>query len=695
MNELHDYPISNSDHRPTGTVHTISQSGARIDAVGAFFESNDGPVTINPEVRAQALPDENRINRHLYSAPPWYVFPPEWRKAYAELVNALPHNRVVIVVAPRGYGSTTFSLRLLARETASSTELVRLETDWTSPKVGRLPCRRNVACQLDLQDSDSDRFDTSFIDNLAEHSRRLRNLDSYLVLSVAEDLWTECGASVPAGVTKVHLAAPPKALEVVESHLRYKDHGYLIPCVNSSKAQEHLSGHNVIDAVRAVETVIQIWEDFQRQAPPQKLKDAEAAKESGSVADFIQTDVETALDDWQEKLNSFFGTAKAGPQVLSVEDRCLLLALGLRQRGVAEDIQADARELEDLLKSDGPGKRKRKVNAYAMFSGPGLRTRMTALGATIDRHDHVTYKQTGFGEAALLYVWENYADMRDLLVKWMIGRAKQDRTAQDPAIRTLIRLLLRAKGSDRLSVVRDEALRQNRHEVIVHVMADCSRDEHMGRRTRALLYDWAGQRSVETQRIVIRVCQAILTDNHDVALVRLCRIADSPASPQVQREILSEFRKIAKDSAAAAIIMNRVVDLQRKGQMPMSSKLALLALMDVEHEHLPWLLTYEHQDLDVMDGLRELLADLDLLAATGPPLIRWFELCAHDLQLSRRLLKVVADALRRHRDVATWLRLIKELDITLSDGSTVKDQLGVLLFGGAPIAAVPVERADA
>lgn len=696
MSELHDHLAPNSADDLIPAVHAIAQGEARIATVGALFESNDGQVTIQQEIRTQTLPDETSVDRDLYSAPPWYVFPPEWRQAYTTVVDALPDNRVIIVVAPRGYGSTTFSLRLLARETVSSVELVRLEADWSAPKVSRLPCRRNIAYQLDLQDSENDRFDTSFIDNLAGHSRRLRELGSYLVLSVAENLWTDHGASVPIGVTKVHLTTPPKALEVVESHLRYRDQGHLIPCVNSSEAQEQLSGHNVIEAVRAVETVIQVWEDFKRQASSQKLEEAEAAQKSGSVVSYIQADIDTALDNWQDKLNSFFGTGKTDTEILSVEDRCLLLALSLRQQGAAGDIQSDARALEDLIKTDGSGNGKRKESAYAMFSGPGLRPRMTALGATIDRRDHVTHKQTGFGEAALLYVWENYEGMRDLLVKWMVGRAKLERQGQDPAIMALIRLLLRTQASDRLSVVRDEALAQNRPQLIVHVMAECSRDEHMGRRTRALLYDWADQRSEKAQRVVIRVCRAILADNYDVALVRLCRIADLPASPQVQREVLSEFREIAKDPTAAAMLMNRVVGLQRKGQIPASSKLAMLALMDAEHEGLPWLLTYKHQDIDVMDGLRELLADLKLLADTVPPLIRWFKSCAHDRQLSVRLLKVVADALRQHRDVATWLRLIKDLDvITMSDGSPVSDQLGVMLFGDAPTATVPVEPADA
>src|SRR5690606_3872600 len=150
--------------------------------------------------------------------------------------------------------------------------------------------------------------------------------------------------------------------------------------------------------------VIQVWEDFKRQASSQKLEEAEAAQKSGSVVSYIQADIDTALDNWQDKLNSFFGTGKTDTEILSVEDRCLLLALSLRQQGAAGDIQSDARALEDLIKTDGSGNGKRKESAYAMFSGPGLRPRMTALGATIDRRDHVTHKQTGFGEAALLYV---------------------------------------------------------------------------------------------------------------------------------------------------------------------------------------------------------------------------------------------------------------------------------------------------
>ena len=45
---------------------------------------------------------------------------------------------------PTRYGSTTFSLRLLARHTSDDAELIRLEADWDR-KVGKLPLERNRA----------------------------------------------------------------------------------------------------------------------------------------------------------------------------------------------------------------------------------------------------------------------------------------------------------------------------------------------------------------------------------------------------------------------------------------------------------------------------------------------------------------------------------------------------------------------
>lgn len=50
-------------------------------------------------------------------------------------------------------------------------------------------------------------------------------------------------------------------------------------------------------------------------------------------------------------------------------------------------------------------------------------------------------------------------------------------------------------------------------------MTAAAADEHMGRRARSLLYEWATQRS-EIQHIVIAVCQQLIGIKEDMALVR-------------------------------------------------------------------------------------------------------------------------------------------------------------------------------
>lgn len=71
-----------------------------------------------------------------------FVRNPHWDQVWEQLVDPVtgrPHRPVLVIVAPRSYGSTTLALRLLAEHTADDTTVVQLDADWDTP--ARDACR--------------------------------------------------------------------------------------------------------------------------------------------------------------------------------------------------------------------------------------------------------------------------------------------------------------------------------------------------------------------------------------------------------------------------------------------------------------------------------------------------------------------------------------------------------------------------
>jgi len=187
-----------------------------------------GHVSVKPATRVQDVLSGGSVNRDEIRNNPSYLEAPEWDEAWRGAVKALAEKGVIIVVAPRGYGSTTFALRLLAWHAPENAELIRLEADWDSPKVVRLPVLEDRAYQLDLQDPEQDRFDGAFLNKLGEQSNDLKALGSCLVLAVADELWPGHREEIPSDVGVVWLKAPPDPLLLVEKYLTTKERGWLV-----------------------------------------------------------------------------------------------------------------------------------------------------------------------------------------------------------------------------------------------------------------------------------------------------------------------------------------------------------------------------------------------------------------------------------------------------------------------------------
>lgn len=185
------------------------------------FFVNHADKIIN-ETRKQGILEGPTLPRHRIKQEP-IVREGQWAETWLQALDPAglhPRKHVLIIVAPRSYGSTTLALHLLARHTDEDTDIVKLDADWKRPKVGWLPAEERHAYQVDLKDPDHDRVSADFLTMLEEHAALLEKLGSYLVLNVAKDLWTDHYIPVQSGIHVVHLNEPPPAQSVVEARLR-------------------------------------------------------------------------------------------------------------------------------------------------------------------------------------------------------------------------------------------------------------------------------------------------------------------------------------------------------------------------------------------------------------------------------------------------------------------------------------------
>src|SRR2546423_1200295 len=154
-----------------------------LPAVTTFTGSRNVVVgsveNLNQTIRMREWLDGVPVDRHqLVTADP-FVRGESWNAAWKEACAGFAdqNTRGLIVVSPRGIGSTTFALQFLARETSDANQLFKLETGWKSPTIGALPGETRRAYQLDLKDPERDRADSAFLQGLSSYADTLASLD--------------------------------------------------------------------------------------------------------------------------------------------------------------------------------------------------------------------------------------------------------------------------------------------------------------------------------------------------------------------------------------------------------------------------------------------------------------------------------------------------------------------------------------
>jgi hypothetical protein len=674
-----------------GASHQLGGQGNEAGQVSASytFTSPVGVVAdhvdkIVNETRKRDILDWVELDRQCLLEREPFVQDPGWDPAWqgAREANKDTRVRVLIVVAPRGCGSTTFTHQFIAREADSRFKLCRAEADWESPAVSKLPLEVGQILQIDLKDPDQDRPTTSFLKDLDGHAKKLEECKSYLVLTVAEELWRGYHTWLSERARVVHLNDAPDPQDVVAAHLRTAGHPGLAAYAQTPKARKQIQGLNAVEAVRAASTVIKQWEELGRRRPPALFV---GDGQGPPLDDELRAQVESALADWRDDFDILFGDPAEGEQrgmrPLPLDDRCLLLALALRQSSPVLQIATDARLLQDEIEAASSELTTRFSDTGTVFAGRGLRRRIQDVGATVDSRDRVSFDRPGYSQAVLTYVWDNYEIMRPRLLEWLVKTSDAARD-DDPAINTLAQLTFRFGGTKDLSDLRTTALKAPQGDAVLgKVLAQTAHDEHTGRLVWATLYSWASQPAV--QSVVVTMCRDVLRDPtttvpvSKMAMVRLRRVVQEAAPDGPARDaVLQAWRALASDLGRTDLLVDEIQKWQRKATQGAAGKLAMLALMPLERDGIPWLLSDDPPDIDVEAGLRDLFADIELLPETIPGVIQWVRTCAQDTIRYERLRDKLLSPLRDQRVFNAGMQLMQALaDVRRPDGGSVGEDL--------------------
>ncbi|NYI07792.1 hypothetical protein [Allostreptomyces psammosilenae] len=646
-------------------------AGLRIESVGLLVDQLNN---LNYTVHAQELLESIRIDRASVRADASYVADPSWAGPWTEARRALERSRVLIVVAQRNSGATTFSLRLLAETLAPQIDLFVCEAGWSSPQTGRLPVGPGCAYQIDLQTPEQDRPGAAFLAGLREHAEKLARAGSYLVLNITPELWAGRAGHLPEGVEVMWLRSHPAARAVVERHLVARGRADLVAYVRDEEVAKALEGHDPVRAVRFVDDLIADWELHAAAG-------AVPAGGEGPVPGFTER-ARKLVTGWEKELTARFGTrdvVEDGHTIrrLPFEDRCLSVALALRRSGRVSDIEEDAESLARIIQDDGARTGSAAEPAgdlRQILSAAGIRGRLTGLGAKLGARDLVAFEEPGYGDELLDFVWTEYHRIRPRLLRWMVRCLPKGAGMEHPIAGALFGLLVHHQAADHLIDLRDTAVSEGQRPLLVSLMAAAARHEQLGRRARALLYSWATG-AQETRSIVVAVCRELVNEQPGPALVRLRRVAEG-ASEQVRDDVRAAFSSIASNphlTASFAVAVNR---WWKSDPGSTAARLGTLALMEVDRDGAPWLLRTSTDEQDLRTQLSGLFGDLESYSHVENAFLRWFDVCRENEELLSRLFPLAREVFDQRTTYRAALRFLNGLaGIRLWDGTNAMERL--------------------
>ncbi|WP_433129913.1 trypsin-like peptidase domain-containing protein [Micromonospora sp. CA-240977] len=577
-----------------------------------------------------------------------FFMPEEWAIAWRNSIEALESGKILLVVAPAGFGSTTFAEQLIAREGDSRLRVARLEPgDWDAPNAASLPKQPWHGYILDLQDPDHDKPSAQFLRGLNESAHTFSQAQSCLIVTIRDTLWSSKSAVSLENVRTVRIESPPDPLTLVERFFEEFD-PIVIPAIRHDSVRTHLNGMNAIESSHAIGQIVDLLDQPGEGTPLSTQQMTE------KIAEVLDSHIEylDVLFGEEEALSSPWsppsGLRQYRPLVL--DDRCLLLTLSVRSEARVSELEDDWRDLLSELRgrADGGDRRLDSVLARA-----GIRGRLKRIRAVVDRNEVARFARPTFGGAVVRYVWDNYSEVRSPLVRWMCAHLAQESGQLSPAswVSGLVR------RSQDVDFIRHELREIGDKEILKDVLFDACRDQHMRRRAERLLYDWA--QSAEMQSVVVEVAkQLYLLDQRPIALRRLQRVADfGKISDVTTSSVEAAFEEILKDETARVSFLPAISGWLGSASAKTSAKLALHALIR-DPAGIEVFIALER---DGALELKPLLAEL-LIDESAHPIIVSMVKSATNEASYQALIDSLAGAARENGIIASLFRLSRALD---------------------------------
>ncbi|MEU7770580.1 serine protease [Micromonospora taraxaci] len=594
-----------------------------------------------------------------------FFMPNEWTGAWVDSVAALESSKVLILVAPAGFGSTTFAEQLIVREGDFRLRLAKLEPgDWDRPNAASLPTQAWHGYILDLQDPEHDRPTPEFLRGLDDIATALAEIQSHLIVTIKESLWSNRYATSLNNVRAVRIDQPPDPHALVERFFEEFD-PLVVEAVRQDRVRTHLNGMNAIESSQAVGQIVDLLEPFGDRSSLSTSKIAEMIAE---VLDNHVDDLDVLFGEEGTNHRSTSSFSRKNDRPLALDDRCLLLTLSIRSAVHLSNLERDWRGFLSELR----GKSEEDVRHLdAVLARSGIRGRLKRVRASVDRDEMARLARPAFGVAAVRYVWDNYSEVRRPLVRWMSTNISQDSGRLSPAawVSTLVR------RSQDIEFIRHDLRNIGDKGILKDVLFDACRDMHMRRRAERILYDWA--QSAEMQDVVIDVATRLyLLDQRPIAVRRLQRVADSAKiSDGTAALVVAAFDQFLADENARAPFLATVSEWLTAAGARASSRFALDAMVRDAEGVEAFLALEKGGILQLKPFLAQLLND----ESSHATIVSMFR-SANDDASYDALIESLAGAARENGLIASLFRLSGALDSTAGMRNPVKD-LSVRLEG--------------
>jgi hypothetical protein len=560
--------------------------------------------------RGTAKAQEVVLNRQAIKNDRFFVNPPTWARAWSRGQAALTRGDILVISAPPGVGSTTFAEQLLAHATQDETQLRRLDPgDWKSPTIEMLAMRPRRGYILDLREPEQDDPSSQFVADLNELAGSLKDIRTSLIITVNESLWRGKDIGRLQHLTTVRLNTAPDAQDLVSQH--FIDRPELHEIVGAAEVVRHLKGLNAVQAAMAIDVI-------SRQV--EYVLDSKEPEDQDLKARIVN-----ALDNHLSDLDGLFGDstettihqrsgirAADSPVSLSLEDRCLLIAIACHKRLRLAELEIISQQLLNLLIEGSSSNRTTQAKPNEALAAAGLRGRLHRIKAEIGQSEFVALVKPSFGDATVRYVWDNYPPVRATLAAWLVGLILRDEGYKDAASFWLSHSIRRHQDVDFIkNDLRSIAQRLGEPGALVPILSEAVLDPHLQRRCERLLYNWA--RSQEMQDVVVEVCRHLLeSDRRGIALKRLQRVADSGNATSGTRQRIIEVLRASWSQPDLHDEISETVEKWLEGDPDKgSTKLAFLAALSMDEGEVPWLLA-NHVESDNLDRmLSEAFGDVE------------------------------------------------------------------------------------